>query len=195
MNFNTKIHSNTICKKYWLLKIFHLFSLTTRDSRAPCHCQMPILSSSAFQNHDGTPEFPVVRITNDGPGTKRRECAKKVPGIFWFPSQDTVFKNYKKVLFCFYKRHLIHHYTNNHIWNERNETFLMDFETLWHPLFCWKCNENGKKTYKYPKGVEYSSTWRCFSRIFLLNWKLIMKSSESMMTKLRSFSTIAARRA
>ena len=60
---------------------------------------MPILSSSAFQNHDGTPEFPVVRITNDGPGTQRRECAKKVPSIFWFPSQSLSLKIIEKVSF------------------------------------------------------------------------------------------------
>ena len=87
MNFNTKIHSNnTICKKSYLSSLFS-------------DCQMPILSSSAFQNHDGTPEFPVVRITNDGPGTQRRECAKKVPSIFWFPSQSLSLKIIENVSF------------------------------------------------------------------------------------------------
>ena len=87
MNFNTKIRSNnTICKKSYLSSLFS-------------DCQMPILSSSAFQNHDGTPEFPVVRITNDGPGTLRRECAKKVPSIFWFPSQSLSLKIIETVSF------------------------------------------------------------------------------------------------
>ena len=70
--------------------------------------------------------------------------------------------------------HLLAMKKKHYVWKLQKSLIL--YETSWFPntvtfyYFVENASKMARKLASTQKGVEHSSAWRCFSRIFLLNW-------------------------